>query len=63
MKTHQPGNVATFAHLSEWLRDGLIRIVEVMGTDNIWHQELIRLTDAQSIKDGLSPFFFAIFIN
>ncbi len=46
LKTHRPGRMATFAELSEWLRDGLIRIVEVMGTDNIWYKEMIRLTDA-----------------
>lgn len=32
--------------LSEWLRDGLIRIVEATGTQNDWYRELTRLTDA-----------------
>ena len=46
LKTHQPGRMASFGELSEWLRDGLIRIVEVLGTDNIWYEEMVRLTDA-----------------
>jgi len=46
LKTHEPGRMATFGELSEWLRDGLIRIVEVMGTENIWYEEMVRLTDA-----------------
>lgn len=32
--------------LAEWLRDGLIRITEVMGTDNDWYREMERLVDA-----------------
>ncbi len=46
LRTQQPGRKATLAELSEWLRDGLIRIVEVTGTDNIWYEEMVRLTDA-----------------
>jgi len=37
---------ATYLALSEWLRDGLIRIVENLGTDNIWYEEMCRLCDA-----------------
>ena len=46
LKTHQPDRMASFGELSEWLRDGLIRIVEAAGTDNIWYEEMVRLTDA-----------------
>ncbi len=31
---------------SEWCKDGLIRIVEVMGRDNDWYKELERLASA-----------------
>ncbi|MEK7406204.1 MAG: hypothetical protein AAB225_13960 [Acidobacteriota bacterium] len=31
---------------SEWCKDGLIRIVETMGTDNDWYRELRALTTA-----------------
>lgn len=37
---------ATYLALSEWLRDGLIRIVENLGADNVWYDELCRLSDA-----------------
>lgn len=37
---------ATVGQHSEWLRDGLIRIVEVLGTDNDWYREMVRLVDA-----------------
>jgi len=37
---------ATYLALSEWLRDGLIRITENLGTDNIWYEEMCRLCDA-----------------
>lgn len=40
------GKTASFGQLSEWLRDGLIRITEVMGTDNDWYREMERLVDA-----------------
>ncbi len=44
LKTYQQGDMATFNQLAEWLRDGLVRIVEVLGTDNIWYDEMVRLT-------------------
>jgi hypothetical protein len=37
---------ATVGQHSEWLRDGLVRIVEVLGTDNDWYREMVRLVDA-----------------
>ena len=37
---------ATYLALSEWLRDGLIRIAENLGTDNVWYEEMCRLSDA-----------------
>ena len=37
---------ATYLALSEWLRDGLIRITENVGADNIWYEEMCRLCDA-----------------
>jgi hypothetical protein len=40
------GKIATYKELAEWLRDGLIRIVEVLGTQNEWYRETERLTDA-----------------
>ena len=46
---HDTGKVegeATYLALSEWLRDGLIRIVENLGAENIWYDELCRLSDA-----------------
>lgn len=46
LRTHKPGKPASLAALSEWLRDGLIRICENLGTDNDWYRELVRLTDA-----------------
>lgn len=46
LKTYTPGKAASLGALSEWLRDGLIRITEAMGTDNQWYRELQRLTDA-----------------
>ena len=46
LKSGKPSRMATYGELSEWLRDGLLRIVEVGGTDNIWYEEMIRLTDA-----------------
>ena len=46
LKNHRPGPAARLAHLSEWLRDGLIRITEVTGRDNIWYEEMVRLTGA-----------------
>ena len=46
LKNHTPGDVASLASLSEWLRDGLIRICEVKGTDNDWYREMVRLVDA-----------------
>ena len=41
-----PGKKASFGALAEWLRDGLVRIVEVMGTGNDWYREMLRLVDA-----------------
>jgi len=32
--------------IAEWLRDGLLRIAELLGTDNDYYRELTRLTDA-----------------
>jgi hypothetical protein len=32
--------------VSEWCKDGLIRIVEVLGTENDWYRELERVTRA-----------------
>lgn len=32
--------------VAEWLRDGLLRITEVLGTENDWHREMRRLCDA-----------------
>ena len=46
LKNHTQGDTASLAALSEWLRDGLIRICEVKGTDNDWYREMIRLVDA-----------------
>jgi len=46
LKNSAQGNEATLGALSEWLRDGLVRIVEVMGSDNDWHREMERLVDA-----------------
>jgi len=46
LKNQKPGPPATLKALTEWTRDGLIRIAEVMGTDNDWYRELERLTDA-----------------
>jgi hypothetical protein len=46
LRTLTQGDLATLTHLSEWLRDGLIRVVEVLGTDNDWYRELERLTNA-----------------
>ena len=50
LKTGSRGNEARLNHLSEWLRDGLIRIVEVMGTDNDWYRDLERLADAMLVE-------------
>jgi hypothetical protein len=46
LRSGRRGDVATLAALAEWQRDGLIRIVEVMGRDNDWYGELVRLTKA-----------------
>ncbi|MBM3891380.1 MAG: hypothetical protein FJ388_19885, partial [Verrucomicrobia bacterium] len=46
LKNQKPGLPATLTALTEWTRDGLIRIVEVLGTDNDWYRELERLVDA-----------------
>lgn len=37
---------ATFGELAEFLKDALIRIVEVKGDGNIWYDELVALTNA-----------------
>ena len=52
LKNHVPGNIANPASLSEWLRDGLIRICEVKGTDNDWYREMLRLVDAMLAAAG-----------
>lgn len=44
--TMSRGPEASLDRLSEWLRDGLMRVAENMGTDNIWYEEFERLTDA-----------------
>jgi len=46
LKTRSQGPPATLGALAEWARDGLVRIVELMGTDNDWYREYERLTDA-----------------
>ncbi|MBN2577656.1 MAG: hypothetical protein JXB10_01525 [Pirellulales bacterium] len=45
LRTMTPGKVDVGA-VCEWLRDGLLRITEVIGTDNDWFREFVRLTDA-----------------
>lgn len=45
LRTMKPGSVDVGA-VCEWLRDGLLRIVELLGTDNDWYREFVRLTDA-----------------
>ncbi|MBN2295289.1 MAG: hypothetical protein JXM70_22855 [Pirellulales bacterium] len=44
--TRKVEDEATYLAISEWLRDGLIRIAENLGTDNIWYEEMCRLSDA-----------------
>ncbi len=46
LKSFTQGEPATLGALSEWLRDGLLRIVEVSDRDNDWYRELERLVDA-----------------
>ena len=46
LKRGVKGDRAQLKDLAEWLRDGLIRIVEVLGMDNDWGRELQRLTSA-----------------
>ncbi|HPS55881.1 MAG TPA: hypothetical protein PLP05_09795 [Sedimentisphaerales bacterium] len=45
VKTQTRTKRASPEEIAEWLRDGLIRICEIMGTDNIWYRELIKLSD------------------
>lgn len=45
LKSGTPGKVDIGA-ICEWLRDGLLRITDLIGTDNDWYRELVRLTDA-----------------
>jgi hypothetical protein len=52
LKAGKRGTPASFAALAEWLRDGLIRIVEVLGRDNAWYGELERLVDAMIAAAG-----------
>ncbi|HPM81783.1 MAG TPA: hypothetical protein PLF81_13840 [Candidatus Anammoximicrobium sp.] len=52
LTTRQRGKPATFTALAEWLRDGLIRIVEVLGTENVWYREMERLVDAMLAASG-----------
>lgn len=61
LKTREQGRMATFGELSEWLRDGLIRIVEVKGTENIWYDEMVRLTDAMLAEAENRGGMFAAF--
>ena len=61
LKTRERGRMATFGELSEWLRDGLIRIVEAKGTDNIWYEEMVRLTDAMIAEAENRGGMFAAF--
>lgn len=46
LKTMTRGKTASLDRLSEWLRDGLVRVAEFTGKDNIWYEEFLRLTDA-----------------
>ncbi|HUT33154.1 MAG TPA: hypothetical protein VNE39_06735 [Planctomycetota bacterium] len=46
LKRRAQGRAASLGELAEWLRDGLVRIVEVVGTENDWFREMERLTDA-----------------
>ncbi|MGV8096725.1 MAG: hypothetical protein AB2L24_33115 [Mangrovibacterium sp.] len=46
LKDRVKGPEAQLGDLTEWLRDGLIRIIEIMGMNNDWYKELERLTDA-----------------
>ncbi len=46
LTTYTQGSVSSAGAIAEWLRDGLIRITEVMGDGNIWYEEQIRLSDA-----------------
>jgi len=46
LKNFTQSDPTTLGALSEWLRDGLLRIVEVAGRDNDWYRELERLVDA-----------------
>jgi hypothetical protein len=61
LKTRERGRMGTFAELSEWLRDGLIRIVEVKGTGSIWYDEMVRLTDAMLAEAENRGGMFAAF--
>lgn len=46
LKAMKKGPTASLDRLSEWLRDGFIRLMEAMGTENIWYEEFVRLSDA-----------------
>jgi len=46
LKNMTKGKPASLGRLSEWLRDGLVRIAETMGIENIWFREFERLMDA-----------------
>ncbi len=61
LKTRERGRLATLADLSEWLRDGLLRIVEVKGTGNIWYEEMVRLADAMLAEAEKRGGMFAAF--
>jgi hypothetical protein len=45
LRTMAQGGVDVGA-VCEWLRDGLLRITDLIGTDNDWFREFVRLTDA-----------------
>ncbi|MCK4982173.1 MAG: hypothetical protein KAS17_04565 [Victivallaceae bacterium] len=45
VKTKNKTKRASTEEIAEWLRDGLIRVCEIMGTDNIWYREMIKLAD------------------
>lgn len=52
-----PGKPAGYGALAEWLRDGLIRIAEILGTGNDWYAEMQRLVDAMIANAGGSEGF------
>jgi hypothetical protein len=61
LQRYEQGAQASLKDLSEWLRDGLVRIVEILGTENDWYREMMRLTDAMIAQaergDGMGSAF------